>query len=116
MAVPKKRTGASAQAHRRANWKGTVPATTTCKHCNAIIPTHTVCPECGFYKGKLVSIKGAQAEVAEVKEEKAAKVTEEKAEKPKRTRKAKAEVAEETVEVKAEETEAKTEETEEKAE
>lgn len=110
MAVPKKRTGASA-AHRRANWKGTVPATTTCKHCNAVIPTHTVCPECGFYKGKLVSIKGAQAEAVEVKEEKASKkaeATEEKAEKPKRTRKAKAEVAEEKVE-EAKETEEKAE-------
>ena len=108
MAVPKKRTGASAQAHRRANWKGTVPATTTCKHCNAIIPTHTVCPECGYYKGKLVSIKGAQTEVAEVKEAKA-EVTEEKVEKPKRTRKAKAEVVEEKVEATEEATEEKAE-------
>ena len=73
MAVPKKRTGASAQGHRRANWKGTVPATTTCKNCNAIIPTHTVCPECGFYKGKLVSIKGTAEVTPVVEEEKPAK-------------------------------------------
>lgn len=57
MAVPKKRTGASAQGHRRANWKATVPETTTCKNCNALVLTHTVCPECGYYKKAAVSIK-----------------------------------------------------------
>ena len=31
MAVPKKRTGHSAQGHRRSNWKATKPETTKCK-------------------------------------------------------------------------------------
>ena len=57
MAVPKKRTGASAQGHRRANWKATIPATTTCSNCNALCLTHTVCSECGYYKKAAVSIK-----------------------------------------------------------
>lgn len=57
MAVPKKRTGKSAQAKRRANWKATVPATTTCKGCGSIVLTHTVCPDCGYYKQGIVSIK-----------------------------------------------------------
>lgn len=57
MAVPKKRTGKSAQAKRRANWKANIPATTKCTKCGAVILTHAVCPECGFYKGKAVSIK-----------------------------------------------------------
>ncbi len=57
MAVPKKRTGASAQGHRRANWKATIPTVTRCKNCGATIPTHTVCPECGQYKGKVASKK-----------------------------------------------------------
>ena len=100
MAVPKKRTGKSAQAKRRANWKGTVPATTTCKNCGSVVLTHTVCPECGTYKGKVVSIKGQNAPVEtkeEVKEsKKASKKAEAKEEiieaevveeKPKRTRK-----------------------------
>ena len=52
MAVPKKRTGASAQGKRRANWKATKPATTTCPKCGAIALAHTVCTECGYYKGK----------------------------------------------------------------
>ena len=107
MVVPKKRTGKSAQAKRRANWKGTVPATTTCKNCGSVVLTHTVCPECGTYKGKVVSIKGQNAPVEtkeEVKEsKKASKKAEAKEEiieaevveeKPKRTRKKKAETAE----------------------
>ena len=57
MAVPKKRTGASAQGHRRSNWKATKPATSTCSNCGAITLAHTVCTECGYYKGKPASIK-----------------------------------------------------------
>ncbi len=73
MAVPKKRTGASAQGHRRSNWKATVPETTTCKNCGALVLTHTVCTECGQYKGKVVSRKaeGFQEEVEEKKTKKA---------------------------------------------
>ena len=63
MAVPKKRTGASAQGHRRSNWKATVPETTTCPNCG-----DTVCTACGQYKGKVVSRK-AEGFVEEVKEE-----------------------------------------------
>ena len=62
MAVPKKRTGKSAQAHRRANWKGTVPETTICTNCGATVLTHTVCTECGTYKGKQVSNKVVKTE------------------------------------------------------
>ena len=62
MAVPKKRTGASAQAHRRANWKGSVPETTICTNCGATVLTHTVCMECGTYKGETVSKKAVAAE------------------------------------------------------
>ena len=95
MAVPKKRTGASAQGHRRSNWKATVPETTTCPNCGELVLTHTVCTACGQYKGKVVSRK-AEGFVEEVKAEpkKAAKKAPAKKAK-------KAEVAEE---VKAEET------------
>ena len=57
MAVPKKRTGASAQGHRRSNWKATVPETTVCPNCGELVLTHTVCTACGQYKGKVVSRK-----------------------------------------------------------
>ena len=66
MAVPKKRTGKSAQATRRANWKATKPEVNVCPNCGAFVLAHTVCTACGFYKGKAVSLKNAQA-VEEVK-------------------------------------------------
>ncbi len=105
MAVPKKRTGKSAQATRRANWKATKPEVNTCPNCGEFVLAHTVCTACGYYKGKPVSIKDAAKVVeekaekkvkkaakkaeevvveetkAEVKEEKAAKKTTKKAEK-----------------------------------
>ena len=57
MAVPKKRTGHSAQGHRRSNWKATKPETTKCPNCGAAVLTHTVCTACGTYKGQPVSLK-----------------------------------------------------------
>ena len=68
MAVPKKRTGHSAQGKRRSNWKATKPELTTCPNCGAKVLTHTVCAACGTYKGKVVSRK-AEGFVEEVKEE-----------------------------------------------
>ena len=64
MAVPKKRTGHSAQGSRRANWKATKPETTKCPNCGETVLTHTVCTACGTYKGQPVKLadKGAAAE------------------------------------------------------
>ncbi len=97
MAVPKKRTGKSAQAKRRANWKATVPATTTCKNCGSVVLTHTVCPECGTYKNKIVSIKGQNIAEQETKEE--VKETKKAAKKVKETETKVEETKEETAEV-----------------
>ena len=68
MATPKKRTGKAKQNARRANWKGSVPATTTCPNCKAIVLTHTVCPECGYYKDGFASNKKAEAEEVKTEE------------------------------------------------
>jgi len=65
MAVPKKRTGKSAQATRRANWKATKPEVNVCPNCGAYVLAHTVCTNCGFYKGKPVSLKDRKEEVVE---------------------------------------------------
>src|SRR5574344_1922679 len=86
MAVPKKRTGHSAQGHRRSNWKATKPEVTTCANCGQPVLTHTVCSACGYYKGKAVSIKspdyveaGAEAKkVAKKKTTKKAEAVEKK--------------------------------------
>ena len=59
MAVPKKRTGHSAQGKRRSKWKASKPELTTCPNCGAKVLTHTVCTACGQYKGKVVSRKAS---------------------------------------------------------
>ena len=85
MAVPKKRTGHSAQGKRRSNWKATKPTTTKCPNCGAVVLAHTVCTACGTYKGKIVSRKaeGFVEAAEEVKEaKKAPKKSTKKAEKP----------------------------------
>lgn len=105
MAVPKKRTGHSAQGKRRSNWKATKPETTKCPNCGATVLTHTVCTACGTYKGKPVSLKDRVEDAKAVKNAKAVK--EEKSAK---------EAAETVEEVKTEEVKAETVETEEKTE
>ncbi len=109
MAVPKKRTGHSAQGSRRSNWKATKPATTKCPNCGETVLTHTVCTACGTYKGQPVKLADKAAAAATAPAKKATKKT---------TKKAAAKSAEEPVveEAKAEEVkaeEAKEEKTEE---
>lgn len=68
MAVPKKRTGHSAQGSRRSNWKATKPETTKCPNCGETVLTHTVCTACGTYKGQPVKLADkAAAEAAPAK-------------------------------------------------
>ena len=67
MAVPKKRTGHSAQGKRRANWKATKPETTVCSNCGQPVLAHTVCTACGYYKGEPVRLKDKAEAVTEVK-------------------------------------------------
>lgn len=108
MAVPKKRTGHSAQGHRRSNWKATKPETTKCPNCGETVLTHTVCTACGTYKGKPVSIKDRVEETAVKEEKKPAKKSTKKAEKAEETKveevKAEAVVEEAKEEATAEET------------
>lgn len=101
MAVPKKRTGHSAQGKRRSNWKATKPELTTCPNCGAKVLTHTVCTACGTYKGKVVSKKAegfVEEAKAEVKEEKKAKKSSKKVEEAPAVEEAKAETVEEAKE------------------
>lgn len=80
MAVPKKRTGSSAQGHRRSNWKATKPETTKCAKCGELVLTHTVCTACGYYKGKAVSIKSPDYVESTLEVKKPAKKAAKKAE------------------------------------
>lgn len=53
MALPKKKTSKSKTRSRRAAaWKLDAPSRSTCPRCSATKVPHTVCPECGWYKGR----------------------------------------------------------------
>ncbi|MBO5454549.1 MAG: 50S ribosomal protein L32 [Clostridia bacterium] len=54
MAVPKRKTSKARRDKRRANWKLSVPGMIKCSQCGALILSHRVCSECGFYKGREV--------------------------------------------------------------
>lgn len=79
MAVPKKRTGHSAQGKRRANWKATKPETTKCPNCGETVLAHTVCTACGTYKGQPVKLADKAAAAAVEPAKKTAKKSTKKA-------------------------------------
>jgi large subunit ribosomal protein L32 len=51
MAVPKQRHTKSRRDKRRANIFLKTPNLTTCPKCGKPILPHSVCPNCGYYKG-----------------------------------------------------------------
>ena len=55
MAHPKHKVSSTRRDKRRTNYKATV----TCSNCGAAVLYHRVCPECGFYRGKLAIEKKA---------------------------------------------------------
>ena len=118
MAVPKKRTGHSAQGHRRSNWKATKPEVTTCANCGQPVLTHTVCSACGYYKGKAVSIKSPDYVEAgsEAKKAPKKKAAAKKAEKVEETKVVTEPTVEETAEKTTEEKPKKTRKSTKKAE
>ncbi len=55
MATPKRKTSKARRDKRRSNvWKLTLPGFSRCTQCQSLKRPHTVCPECGYYKGKEV--------------------------------------------------------------
>jgi large subunit ribosomal protein L32 len=52
MANPKNRTSRTRKRLRRANWKMTAPNTGMCPQCHEPKLPHTVCGNCGYYKGR----------------------------------------------------------------
>jgi large subunit ribosomal protein L32 len=60
MPVPKKRLGRSDQGHRRAYWKAKQPNLYNCPNCGSPSAPHRVCGVCGFYNGKVVSLRFAK--------------------------------------------------------
>ncbi|HUY06374.1 MAG TPA: 50S ribosomal protein L32 [Acidimicrobiales bacterium] len=53
MAVPKKKTSKSKSRSRRASaWRLVLPAQSRCPQCQHAKLPHTVCSNCGWYKGR----------------------------------------------------------------
>ena len=58
MAVPQRRISKTRKRLRRTHFKLSVTGLVTCPNCGALIKSHTVCPKCGSYNGKVVMSKG----------------------------------------------------------
>ena len=54
MTHPKRKTSKERRNTRRGHIKAEVPTLAVCSNCSATVKYHTVCPECGHYRGKLV--------------------------------------------------------------
>lgn len=54
MAQPKKKHSKSAKNKRRSQWKLSPLNLSVCPQCKHPRPSHQVCPNCGYYKGREV--------------------------------------------------------------
>jgi large subunit ribosomal protein L32 len=54
MAVPKRKSSNSRTGARRSHHAKTPRQLSTCPKCSEQIPTHVVCPTCGYYMGRVV--------------------------------------------------------------
>ncbi len=55
MAVPKRKHSNARTGSRRAHDFLTPKQLTVCSQCSTTLPTHVVCPKCGYYMGRYVS-------------------------------------------------------------
>jgi len=58
MAVPKRKVSKQRKHKRRTHWKLFAPKLVKCEQCGAFKKPHTVCDECGTYKGKQIIVTG----------------------------------------------------------
>ena len=54
MALPKRKHCQARRDKRRSHWKALVPGLTRCPQCARAIPSHRICPHCGYYRGRQV--------------------------------------------------------------
>lgn len=59
MAVPKHKTSKARRDKRRTHWKLSVPAVVECPQCHQPKRPHRVCPNCGYYDGRVAVQKEA---------------------------------------------------------
>ncbi|MCK4329387.1 50S ribosomal protein L32 [candidate division WOR-3 bacterium] len=56
MAVPKRKISKQRGRKRRTHYKQGIPNLIRCPNCNQLIPPHTVCSYCHYYKAKEVTV------------------------------------------------------------
>jgi large subunit ribosomal protein L32 len=61
MAHPKSRISKQRKNKRRTHYKAQEPTLATCSNCGSTTQYHRVCPECGYYRGKLAIEKTVTA-------------------------------------------------------
>ncbi|MDY0200322.1 MAG: 50S ribosomal protein L32 [Bacteroidales bacterium] len=61
MAHPKSRISKQRKNKRRTHYKAETPTLSTCSNCGITVQYHRVCPDCGFYRGKLAIEKTVSA-------------------------------------------------------
>ncbi|MEM9588533.1 MAG: 50S ribosomal protein L32 [Planctomycetota bacterium] len=54
MAVPKRKHSNSRSGKRRSHDHVKKRQISYCPQCSAAVPTHTICPKCGYYMGRTV--------------------------------------------------------------
>ncbi|MCA9125940.1 MAG: 50S ribosomal protein L32 [Planctomycetales bacterium] len=54
MAVPKRKHSNSRSGKRRSHHQAKPKQTGFCAQCSTAVPTHVVCPNCGYYMGRVV--------------------------------------------------------------
>lgn len=59
MAHPKHRSSKTRTAKRRTHYKAVAPTLAVCSNCGAMHIYHTVCGECGYYRGMVAVEKAA---------------------------------------------------------
>ncbi|MDR2813313.1 MAG: 50S ribosomal protein L32 [Prevotellaceae bacterium] len=61
MAHPKSKISKQRRNKRRTHYKATAPTLSVCSNCGATTLFHRVCPECGYYRGRLAVEKQVTA-------------------------------------------------------
>ncbi|MDR3367269.1 MAG: 50S ribosomal protein L32 [Prevotellaceae bacterium] len=61
MAHPKSKISKQRRNKRRTHYKAVAPTLSTCSNCGATTLFHRVCPECGYYRGRLAIEKQVTA-------------------------------------------------------
>ncbi|HNX67655.1 MAG TPA: 50S ribosomal protein L32 [Bacteroidales bacterium] len=61
MPNPKHKHSSTRRDKRRTHDKAVAPTVTTCQNCGSAHLYHRVCPECGYYRGKLAIEKKVNA-------------------------------------------------------